>query len=320
LDAIYYLSFTKSYFNSTDALNTAIGFEGFRLEAFFNNNHDTQKVVCVNRNGAKKEFYLNDVLYEKLVRHIGLFPAVMIAPDDIEIINGASELRRKFIDTVLCQLDPDYLSQLIIYNKVLQQRNSFLKQAAEKNKLDYSLLEILNEQLTSPAKYIFDKRSKFAINLVQLVNTYYQQIAQVQESITINYSSKLFEMSFDVLLQKNIEKDRIMQRTTVGIHKDDIEFMMNEQSFKNIASQGQKKSLLFALKLAEYEIIKNAKGFSPLLLLDDVFEKLDDERMKNLLRIVSVQNHGQVFITDTHLDRLQNAFTTLAVEAQIITL
>jgi DNA replication and repair protein RecF len=320
LDAIYYCCFTKSYFTGTDQLNISFGKEGFRLEALFQNGTDLQKVVCINRGTAKKELFLNEVLYEKLSKHIGLLPTVMIAPDDIEIITGGSEGRRKLMDTILCQLDANYLQQLIIYNKVLLQRNSLLKQFAEKGKTDEPLLQVLDQQLIGPGNYVFQKRKHFSLQLVPLVQNFYKQIAENDELIRIVYDSKLLHHDFEELLAKTRERDGYLQRTNAGPHKDDLLLELNGQPFKLIASQGQRKSLLFALKLAEYEIIKSNKGFAPLLLLDDVFEKLDESRMKNLLHWVCNENQGQVFITDTHKERLQFAFEQLNVTGQIIEL
>jgi len=320
LDAIYYCCFTKSYFTGTDQLNISFGKEGFRLEALFENAAGAQKVVCINRGTAKKEFFLNEVPYEKLSKHIGLLPTVMIAPDDIEIITGGSEGRRKLIDTILCQLDANYLQQLMIYNKVLLQRNSLLKQFAEKGSTDEALLQVLDLQLTGPGNYVFEKRKQFTLELVPLVQDFYKQIAENDEIVRIVYESKLLQNSFEELLIKNRERDGYLQRTNAGPHKDDLSFELNGQPFKSIASQGQRKSLLFAVKLAEFEIIKSNKGFAPLLLLDDVFEKLDESRMKNLLHWVCNENQGQVFITDTHKERLKVAFEQLNVAGQIIEL
>ncbi len=301
-------------------MNTSFGKEGFRLEALFSNDALPQKVTCINRGPAKKELFLNDVPYEKLSQHIGLLPTVMIAPDDIEIITGGSEGRRKMMDTILCQLDAVYLQQLMIYNRVLLQRNSLLKQFAEKTIVDEPLLQVLNEQLMVPGNYVFEKRKAFAATFVMLVQNFYKEIAENDEVVTICYDSKLLQSGFDMLLKKNRERDGYLQRTNAGPHKDDLLFELNGHNFKTIASQGQRKSLLFALKLAEYEIIKQNKGFAPVLLLDDVFEKLDDSRMKNLLHWVCNENEGQVFITDTHKERLQFAFEQLGVSGQIIEL
>jgi DNA replication and repair protein RecF len=320
LDAIYYCCFTKSYFSGTDALNIGFDKEGFRLVADFKKDASDQKVICINRGTNKKEFSLNDIPYERLSKHIGILPAVIIAPDDIEIIIGGSEGRRKYIDALLSQLDAEYLQQLMIYNKVLLQRNSLLKRFAEQGKTDDPLLQIMDMQLIPPANYVFEKRKLFTAELIPLVHDFYHQLAANKEEVKFTYDSKLSDETLESLLIKNREKDKVLQRTNAGIHKDDLSFYLNGQVFKSIASQGQRKSMLFALKLAEYQLIKKYKGFSPILLLDDVFEKLDDNRMRHLLHWVCKENEGQVFITDTHKDRLVQAFGELNVNAQIIEL
>jgi len=320
LDAIYYCCFTKSYFTGTDSLNVNFNKDGFRLEAFFANRKLQQKVICINRGTGKKEFSLNDVPYEKFSKHIGLLPVVMIAPDDIELITGSSENRRRYIDTVLSQVDAGYLQQLITYNKILQQRNSLLKKMDEDSNNPMTILEILDEQMIAPGKFIHTKRKEFLKQLIPLVQKFYHLIADNAETISMEYISQLNENDFAGLLKQYRQKDMMLQRSNCGIHKDDISFELNEQVFKNIASQGQRKSLLFALKLAEFELLKLKKGFAPLLLLDDVFEKLDNRRMQQLLQWVCKENGGQVFITDTHRERLEEAFDSLDVEFQIIEL
>ena len=316
LDAIYYLCFTKSYFNASDVLNVQFNKDGFRLEALFNN----QKVVCINRGAGKKELWLNDVQYEKFSSHIGKFPAVMIAPDDIELITGGSEVRRRYIDTTISQINSDYLQQLIVYNKILLQRNSLLKRFAEQGKINISLLEVLDQQLIQPCNYIYQQRVKFTTTLLPLVQQFYAQIAGIDEAVLLNYESQLHQQQFESLLLQCRDKDILLQRSSNGIHKDDLSIQLAGQVFKNIASQGQRKSLLFALKLAEFELLKSNKGFAPLLLLDDIFEKLDTSRMKNLLQWVCIENDGQVIITDTHKERLEAAFTGLNVGFELIEL
>lgn len=319
LDAIYYCCFTKSYFSSVDSVNIGFGNTGFRIEANVSKNNSLQNIVCIHR-GNKKELLLNEVPYDKISKHIGVFTAVMIAPDDIEIINGSGELRRKYIDAILCQADAEYLRQLMDYNKIIQQRNSLLKQAAANGYVDDMLLNTFDEQLSAPANYVFAKRKSLMEELRPKVEDFYQHISGGDEKIYLEYQSSLIEISFDKILKQNRERDRVLQRTTSGIHKDDIKFELHNQPFKSIASQGQKKSLLFSLKLAEYELLKSVKGFAPMLLLDDVFEKLDDGRMNKLLHWVCCKNTGQVFITDTHKDRLQAAFQALDVGYEIIEL
>lgn len=320
LDAVYYCCFTKSYFSKNDGLNVLFGHEGFRLEAVFNKGGQEQRLVCINRLNGKKELLLNDVVYDRFSQHIGCFPAVMVAPDDIELITGGSEERRRFIDTVLSQMDPDYLQLLITYNKVLVQRNSLLKRFAEQGTTDWQLLEVLDEQLIQPGELIHQKRQSFTTGLIPLVNKFYEQIADNDEKISLQYNSQLNEASFYDLLQHYRQKDFLLQRSNAGIHKDDVLIQLNGQVFRNIASQGQRKSLLFALRLAEFELLKQNKGFAPILLLDDVFEKLDDNRMNHLLDWVCRKNDGQVLITDTHKDRLEEAFEKLGATYEVIEL
>jgi DNA replication and repair protein RecF len=320
LDAIYYCCFTKSYFSGNENMIIENGKDGFRIEGYFSNNETPSKIICINKSNAKKEFSLNDVPYEKLTQHIGLLPCVMIAPDDIELINGASELRRKFMDTVLCQLDKDYMQSLIHYNKILLQRNSYLKNDFNAKQFDYTLLDIFDEQLVIHGNIIYAKRKIFTNELTQLVQSFYQKISEAEEAIALVYESNLNDQSLTDLLKQNRERDRMLQRTSKGIHRDDLQFSMHQLQFKTIASQGQKKSLLFAMKLAEYEIIKSTKGFSPILLLDDFFEKLDENRMNNLLKMVCIENQGQVIITDTHKSRLLAVFEKMQIKGQIIEL
>jgi DNA replication and repair protein RecF len=320
LDAIYYLCFTKSYFSKSDQQNVHKGSAGFRIGGHFEKATGAVPVVCVLRETGKKEFQSNGETYEKFSQHIGRFPAVIIAPDDVQIITGGSEERRRYLDALLSQLDTGYLQSLIAYNKVLQQRNGFLKSLTDKRTPDKGLLDVYDEQLIRPGTYVFEKRSSFLQLLLPLVQQFYIQIAGASEPVAFAYESQLFQAGFKELLQQSREKDLYLQRTNTGIHKDDIDISFSGQPFKTIASQGQRKSLLFALKLAEYETLKQDKGFPPLLLLDDVFEKLDEQRMHNLLDKVCVQDQGQIFITDTHSGRIQQEMEKLGVACQIIVL
>ena len=322
LDAIHYLCFTKSYFGKTDAQHVLNGAQGFRIAGQINacEPHRESELVCILRETGKKEFLINGEAYEKFAQHIGKFPCVFIAPDDVQIITGASEERRRFTDALLCQTDAKYLQHLINYNKILQQRNGYLKSLAGAKMADSQLLDVYDKQLTAHGNYIFEQRVLFLGQLVPLVKAFYEKIAGVNEEVTVVYESPLLTASFDVLLKQHREKDLLLQRTTQGIHRDDLQLGLNDQPFKSIASQGQRKSLLFALKLAEFDMLKENKGFAPFLLLDDVFEKLDRQRMHNLLDWVCRKNDGQVFITDTHKDRLQTALHDLKQPFQVIEL
>lgn len=323
LDAINYLCFTKSYFTKSDQLNVYFGGEGFRLEGELNGKpaeeNGLTRIVCIYRGLSKKEFYLDDIAYEKFSHHIGKFPCVMIAPDDMQMITGISEERRKFLDTLISQVDAEYLRQLITYNKVLQQRNSFLKNSAGTT-IDHHLLEALDVQLIAPANYIYESRKKYTEALIPIINRFYEKISASAENISIDYVSQLNGQYFIKLLHASREKDIVTQRTNSGVHKDDISFLLNDNIFKNSGSQGQKKSLLFACKLAEFEILLQVNDLPPVLLLDDIFEKLDANRIKNLLHYVCKVNNGQVFITDTHRERLESSLLEFKEPMQIIEL
>lgn len=320
LDAIHYLCFTKSYFTRQDQLNILHGHEGFRLEGYFDLNGKEEKAVCILRETGKKEFSVNDALYTKFSRHIGHYPCVIIAPDDVQLIIGASDERRKFIDTLISQLDHEYLQSLINYTKILQQRNSFLRSFSEGYGRDLSVLDILDEQLSKEGNFIFEKRREFLMRFLPLVKQLYNDISQRYENITLLYESEMHHLSLDELLRHTRQKDLMIQRTSGGAHRDDLLFNLGEQPFKSIASQGQRKSLLFALKLAEMEILKQEKHLSPLLLLDDVFEKLDEERISNLLMRVCADEETQIFITDTSCRRLQIQLEKLQQPFQLIEL
>jgi DNA replication and repair protein RecF len=320
LNAIYYCCFTKSYFTKSDSQHVLSGAAGFRIEGHFNLNRQPLKVVCILRETGRKEFSVEDEPYSRFADHIGKLPCVMIAPDDIQIITGGPEERRRFMDAILSQLNALYLRQLIDYNKVLQQRNGFLKSEAGTTQPDTSLLQVYDEQLARYGTYIHEERKKFLTELIPLVNRFYRQIAGSDEQVTLVYESQLLHAGFKELLAGCRQKDFLLQRTNAGIHKDDIDIALNGQPFKAIASQGQRKSLLFALKLAEFELLAAAKGFAPLLLLDDVFEKLDEQRMHNLLEQVCVHNDGQLFITDTHEERIRRHFDKLQHAYQLFRL
>ncbi len=320
LDAIYYLCFTKSHFVKSDQQNVYHHAQGFRIDGEFELNNESQKAVCILRETGKKEFSVNDEVYEKFSYHIGKFPCIIIAPDDVQIITEGSEERRRFLDSLICQLDAKYLQNLLEYNRILQQRNSFLKSLAETRNYDKNLLLVYDEQLCTTGNYIFEKRTSLLQRLLPFIKEFYSNIACIDEPIGVSYYSQLFQNSLKELLMQSREKDLFSQRTNAGIHKDDMEISFNGQAFKNIASQGQRKSLLFALKLAEFEILKQEKQFPPILLLDDVFEKLDEQRMTNLLHWVCIKNNGQVFITDTHDDRIKQHLAELSVVYQLIKL
>jgi DNA replication and repair protein RecF len=328
LDAIYYLCFTKSYFASFDAQLVKKDCQGFRVSGNFSLNPNQQAAVtAILRENGKKEIQWEGETYPKVSVHIGKLPAVVIAPDDIELITGGSEGRRKFIDAMLCQMDATYMQDLMAYNKILQQRNSLLKQIAEKPGTGSAVLHVLDDQLAARGGAIFLKRKTEVIPFLQKATNHYARIAGKTDEIRLSYQSQLHVGPSDnpvenlsILLRLHHQRDKAMQRTTAGIHRDDLLFEMMEQPFKQTGSQGQRKSLLFALKLTEFEWLEHAKGFAPILLLDDVFEKLDDTRMENLLREVCIEKKGQVFITDTQQERLEQSLKNLGASYHIISL
>jgi DNA replication and repair protein RecF len=318
LDAIYYLSFSKSYFSRVDSANVHHGMLGLRLEGRYQLNNMDQHLVFILRENNRKELILNDENYKRFSDHIGKFSCVMIAPDDISIISGSSEERRKLIDTIISQFNKHYLFLLIDYQKLLLQRNSVLKQLAETGQIDEDLMQILDQQLCLKGDQLYEIRKTFLEDYLQLVAEIYTKIAGDSDQIELFYESQLFQENMEALFQLNKQKDRLLQRTSAGIHKDDIIFKMQQQVFKNEASQGQRKSLLFALKLAEWHILKKQKGYTPILLLDDVFEKLDEKRMYQLLNWVCTESDGQVFITDTHAQRLKDQLSQTNTTFQLI--
>ena len=304
LDAIYYLSFTKSYFSRPDAQNVHHAYQGFRMDGKYIIHKKEITISCIIRENSKKEFYFDEEIYAKHSQHLGKIPCVMIAPDDVQIITGPGEERRKLLDSLLCQIHPDYLKYLIQYNKILVQRNSFLKQANETGHLDRLLLETLNDQLIENGNPIHEYRDKLMKEWLPVVLNLYNHLAGQADNISIRYQSALSEKDFKTVLNLSLHKDTLLHRTHVGIHKDDLVITIQNQPFKQEASQGQRKSLLFAIRLAEWMILKKYKGYAPILLMDDIFEKLDENRMVQLLDWVSTSTDGQVFITDTHKNRL----------------
>jgi len=320
LDAIYYLCLTKSYFGKSDQANVCFGMNGFRIQGRFSRMDQPFNVVCILRETGKKELLLNDEPYSRFSQHIGKFPVVVVAPDDVSLVSGGSEERRKLIDTILSQVNEEYLQQLIVYTRLLQQRNSLLRQFGEGGRPDMSLLDVLDEQLIRPGQFIYKRRQEFLNGYINEVVRMYKMIAGVAEGLNLQYQSQLNQSSFGELLHSSRDRDLLSQRTSAGPHRDELDIRLGDQQLRYVASQGQRKSLLFALKLAEFEVLRKDKGFEPIILLDDVFEKLDEGRMHNLLVWACVRNQGQVFLTDTHCSRLRSALEKLNAGFQVVEL
>lgn len=313
LDAIHYLCLCKSYFNPIDSQQIKADEDIFLVQGDFDRKEKSEKISCGLKRNQKKQFKRNKKEYDKLANHIGLFPLVMISPYDVNLIMDGSEERRKFIDNVISQTDSKYLDELIVYNKQLLNRNALLKQVAATRKLDVALLQILDEQLVLSGNKIFEKRQQFLLEFIPLFNKHYSYITDNAEIVSLNYQSQLLAQSFEELLSQAIEKDRILERTTTGIHKDELQFTIGEMPLKKFGSQGQQKSFLIALKLAQYSYLQKAKEFKPLLLLDDIFDKLDDLRVRKLMEMVSHQDFGQIFITDTGRERVLSVFKDIDI-------
>lgn len=307
LDAIYYLCYTKSYFSAYQQNSVQNGMDGFRVTGTFCRD-DRQEVISCKWKAGKKEITKNDVEYEKITDHIGRWSAVMIAPDDTELINGGSEQRRKWVDSILSQTDKNYLEQLMRYQRVLLQRNAWLKMQSFKPSADYTELDFYNSQLATDGTYIYQSRKMFLQQFVPLLSDFYHRLSGGHEPIEVNYSSDLDQKTLAEWLSQNLQYDLRYQRTLRGIHKDDWDFNLNGMTLKQFGSQGQKKSFLFALKLAQYAYLSKTLGHLPILLLDDIFEKLDQNRMEALLRIIRGADFGQVILTDTHARRIKQAF------------
>jgi DNA replication and repair protein RecF len=314
LDAIYYLSFTKSFFTGSDQQHiNQQGASFFYIEGEMARNTLKEKVRIAVQKGSKKTVRVNHNDHKKLIDHIGLYPLVMIAPNDILLILEGSEERRKFLDGFISQCDKTYLASLLSYNRVLEQRNKQLKLFAEQRQVDATLLQTYNEQLIQYGTLIHLKRTEFMAQFIPVFHSFYGTISGNAESVHIDYQSDLLTDSLQDLFNRYEQADLHAQRTTRGIHKDELLFTLNGQPLKKFGSQGQQKSFIISLKLAQYEYLKQQTLTKPILLLDDIFEKLDASRLSTLLSMIAHGDFGQLFITDTHLQRLQDVFETMNV-------
>ena len=306
LDAIYHLSYGKSYFNPLAVQNIKHGEEFFVIDAELEKENRAEQIVCSLKKGQKKILKRNGKVYDKFSDHIGFIPLVMISPADRDLIIEGSETRRKFMDSVISQLDALYLQQLIHYQKIISQRNALLKYFALNHVFDNDTLSIYNEQLNELGHAIFEKRKLFIENFIPIFNKHHQAITNSQETVQLVYESHLFEKDLATLLQENSAKDRALQYTSVGIHKDDLSFEIDSHPIKKFGSQGQQKSFLIALKLAQFEFLKKQSGIKPILLFDDIFDKLDESRVAKIVEMVNSDTFGQLFISDTHPERTES--------------
>jgi len=305
LDAIYHLAFGKSYFNPVTTQNIKHGNEFFVVEGEFSKEDRTEKIVCSFKKGTKKIIKRNGKAYDKFADHIGFLPLVIISPADRDLIIEGSDTRRKFMDGVISQSDKPYLNALLKYTKVLTQRNSLLKYFAVNNTFDADTLDIYNRQLTEFGTIIHKKRKAFLAEFIPIFKKQYKLIAGNEEDVGLGYQTRLEENDLSNLLHQAIEKDKALQYTSVGIHKDDLAFTIEEHPIKKFGSQGQQKSFLIALKLAQFHFIKAQAKTTPILLLDDIFDKLDETRVARIVSLVDNDTFGQLFISDTHPERTE---------------
>ncbi len=304
LDAIYYLSFCKSHSNPIDSQNISHNQEFALLQASYVFGDDKREnFLCSIRHKQKKQFKHDKKEYERLSDHIGVLPLVIVSPADTELIAGGSESRRKFMDIILSQFDKEYLHSLIRYNKALMQRNALLKSG---NAVEESLFEIWEEQLASDGKLIYEKRKKFIEEFTPIFQTYYKRIASLDENILFEYESHLNDGDLFTQLKEKRNRDKLLGYTSVGIHKDDLDMRLGDYSIKRVGSQGQNKTYVIAMKLAQFDMMTQMGYTTPILLLDDIFDKLDSDRVEQIIQIVSEEKFGQIFITDTNREYLDD--------------
>lgn len=317
LDAVYYLSMCKSYLNVNDRHNTRFDQAFFSIASKWQLDQKVCEVQVVYKAGVKKQVKWNKKAYDKLTSHIGKLPVVFISPYDGDLIAEGSDLRRKWMDGILSQLDKTYLEEIQRYARLLEQRHALLRNMHEHRLFDPDAIDVWDTQLVVSGNYIHAQRSIFLTEFVPVFKRFYQEIGQNAEEVDINYRSQLFEGSFSELLQVSAKKDALTQYTNVGTHKDDLLFSIKGHPIKKFGSQGQQKSFIIALRLAQFDWLKQHKGQKPVLLLDDIFDKLDNQRVARLIALVSADYFGQVLITDTDPIRMQALFAKLPGQTQL---
>ncbi|MFT6338590.1 MAG: DNA replication and repair protein RecF [Halioglobus sp.] len=313
LDAVYYACIGKSYFSSGDKYVVRKGETFFRCEGLFDGEKGKNIVEVKVTPGKKKEIVLSGKKLDRLSDHIGRFPCVIIAPVDIQLMLEGSEERRKFLDNTVMQFDRSYVDAILVYNKLLKHRNAMLKGFSEKHYYDQRMIDSISHGMYKPAKKIHEMRKALIQDLSPLFDYYFGVISGENEHCSISYKSQLDGETLQELFIKNTEKDKILSRTSSGIHKDDITLKMNGEPLRNFASQGQLKSVILALKLAQYEILSQKNENLPILILDDIFDKLDRSRVEHLLSIIASDKVGQVFISDTNEDRVPELLNKINV-------
>lgn len=306
LDAIYYLSFCKSHNNPIDSQNIRHDADFAVMQGWYDIDDKKEEFFCSLRRKQKKQFKKNKKEYERLSEHIGSLPLVMVSPSDTELINGGSDERRKFMDLFLSQFDKDYLHSLIRYNKALQQRNALLKIDGP---IDETLLDLWDEQLNDEGVVIYQKRKAFIDKFIPTFQKFYDFICSSNEKVELKYESHFENGNFLESLKQKRERDKILGYTSSGVHKDDLDMQMDNYSIKRVGSQGQNKTYVVALKLAQFDFLRQATSTTPILLLDDIFDKLDSSRVEQIMKLVLEKDFGQIFVTDTNREHLDEILT-----------
>lgn len=319
LDALYYLCLGKSYFSSGDRMVIMQSKDFFRIEGTFDTNTDMERVVIKSQSGNRKDIEVSGKKVDRIGDHVGKFLCVMIAPADIQLMLEGSEERRNFLNNTIVQTDRNYLDDLMLYSNLLKRRNALLKSFVDQRYFDPLLLESVSAGMYAPAHRIFEKRKAQVVQMQDIFTETYAEISGQRESCSITYESQLDGEDLASLMKKSLDKDRILARTSFGIHKDDLIFTMNGEPLKHFASQGQLKSFVLSLKLTQYKLLETNSGKKPVLLLDDIFDKLDPSRVKHLLSLLLDNNFGQVFITDTNEDRMVKVLNEIDTEYSIFT-
>jgi len=311
LDAIHYLSLTKSFFNNIDSVSIRHGEDYFIIQGAFETNGEPENIFCSFQREKQKVQKRNGKEYQRFTDHVGRFPVVMISPADASLISEGSEERRKFLNKIISQYNGEYLDSVLNYNKALQQRNRLLKDFRLNHFFDGEMLSVWDFQLVKYGTVVHTERQLLVNEIMPVFQQYYSLISDSKETVSLKYRSHLSEGDFNASLRNTVDKDQALEYTTTGIHKDDLIFEMDGYPVKSLGSQGQQKSYLVALKLAKFDYIKRKAGFSPVLLLDDIFDKFDAERVAQIIRLVGNHRFGQIFITDTHQKRLQDILNSL---------
>ena len=314
LDAVYFLSFCKSHSNSIDTQNIMHGTEFCLLQGRYSLGENTEEIYCGMKLRQKKQFKRNKKEYERLSDHIGLLPLVLVSPDDSVLISEGSDERRKFVDGVISQYNKTYLNQLLQYNNALKQRNALLK---SESKIDDSVLDIWEDQMALYGTYIHEQRKKFIDEFVPIFQNFYSYISEGNEQISLSYKSQHENRDIKESMISTRERDFLIGYSTQGVHKDELEMLLDDYPIKRVGSQGQNKTYLISLKLAQFDFLKRTHNLSPLLLLDDIFDKLDSNRVKKIVELVSGDTFGQIFITDTNREHLDLILQQLGQESTI---